>query len=235
MLRPSEEAGFPPPFVLQRSTGRHVAVTAFWIGVASALLWSAFRLLGGTSWPAIGACFVLGGWAALRAIHNIRLFYEDDNLLILDAAGVSAPRLFWGSLPWSAVQGALLGSARGAQVLRLFVDARALGGLQFRPLSDAKFDRFDLTFSWIKLRKSVDHVARGEAERAALACNAWVAAEAGRFADDDPAIDKARRFAATARSLIAAPSQSRAAVLAIPMGLAFGVALVCALTALTDR
>lgn len=235
MLRPSEEAGFPSPFVLQRSPERHLALTVFWIGVASALLWSAYALAVRPNAPAACACLALGIWAALRAIHTLRLYKEDDNLLILDAAGVSAPRLFDGTLPWSAVQGALFGSAGQAQVLRLFVDAKALAKMKFRALSDVKYDRFDLTFSVFKLRKSLDYVARGEAKAAALACNDWVAAEAGRFADDDPTIAKARRFAETTRSLTAPGVSAGAALIAVPSGLAFGAALVWGIGAFLSR
>ncbi len=235
MLRPSEEAGFPPPFVLQRSPTRHLALTVLWIGVASALLWSAFSLIGRPNAPAACTCLALGVWAALRAIHNLQLFKEDDNLLILDAAGVSAPRLFVGTLPWSAVQGALFGAAGQAQVLRLFADAKALAKLKFRALSDVKYDRFDLTFSVFKLRKSLDHAPRSEVEAAALACNAWVAAEAARFADDDPAIAKARRFAATTRAITAPGVAASTALIAVPSGLAFGAALVWGIAAFLGR
>ena len=166
-------------------------------------LWCAAALYAHAAPAGALACLALAGWGALRLIHDFWLLGENANLLILDAAGVSAPRLFTGVLPWSAVQGALCGSARGALILRVFADAKALGKLQFRRLSERKHDRFDLSFGALAVRKSLDFAPKSDVELAAFACNEWVAAEAQRFLlDDDPAVEKARRFAAVTRSLI---------------------------------
>jgi len=233
MLRPSPEAGFPEPFALVRSSSRHFLSTTFWIGVMATTLWAAVALYRqGEPAPALAA-LVLAAWAALRLVHNFRLVGEDGNLLILDAAGVSAPRLFAGSLPWSAVQGALCGTARGARILRLFVDAKALKALKLRGLSNCRHDRFDLTFSVLWLRKSLDYAAKSDVEDAAFACNAWVVAEAARFATDDPAVEKARKFAAATRSLMAPPTRSNKAelILAVPAGLALAIAIIMGIAA----
>jgi hypothetical protein len=233
MLRPSPEAGYPEPYALVRSPSRHFISTTFWIGVVATTLWAAVSLYRqGEPAPALAA-FVLSAWAALRVLHNFRLLAEDGNLLILDAAGVSAPRLFAGSLPWSAVQGALCGTARGARILRVFVDAKALKALKWRRLSNCRHDRFDLTFSVLWLRGSLDYAASLDVEDAAYACNGWVAAEAARFAIDDPAVEKARKFAAVTRSLIAPPARSSKAelILAVPAGLALAIAIIMGIAA----
>lgn len=229
MLRPSPDAGFPEPFALVRSSPRHFLSTAAWIGVGFTMLWIAATLYSQASSPtAIFAALVLAGWAILRVRHNFRLLGEDRNLLVLDAGGITAPRLFKGSVPWSAVQGALCRTTRGARILRLFVDATALKKVQFRNLSNHRHDRFDLTFSVLWLTKSLDFAAGSDVELAAQACNEWVAAEAARFALDDPAIEKARKFAEMTRSLIASPSRSSKAELALaaPAGLALAIAVV---------
>ncbi len=233
MLRPSPEAGYPEPFALVRSSSRHFLSTAFWIGVIATTLWAGVSIYRqGELAPAL-ASFVLTAWATLRVIHNFRLLTEDGNLLILDAAGIAAPRLFAGSLPWSAVQGALCGRARGARILRVFVDAKALKALKRRRLSNCRHDRFDLTFSVLWLRGSLDYAATAEVEDAAFACNEWVAAEAARFATDDPAVEKARKFAAATRSLMAPPSRSSKAelILAVPAGLALAMAIIMGIAA----
>jgi hypothetical protein len=228
MLRPSPEAGFPEPFALVRSSPRHFVSTALWIALAATMLWIAVTLYGQDHRGPAVAAVGLAGWAALRVLHNFRLLAEDKNLLVLDAGGVTAPRLFAGALPWSAVQGALCGTARGALILRLFVDAKALGKLKARRLTDTRHDQFDLTFSALWLRKSLDFASRSDVQEAASVCNEWVAAEAARFALDDAAVDRARRFAAATRSLVAPPAKSSKAelALAIPAGLAVAVAAV---------
>jgi hypothetical protein len=233
MLRPSPEAGYPEPFALLRSSSRHFFSTAFWIGVIATTLWVAASLYRhGQPAPALAA-FVLAAWAALRVLHNFRLLGEDGNLLILDAAGIAAPRLFAGSLPWSAVQGALCGTARGARILRVFVDAKALKELKLRGLSNCRHDRFDLTFSILWLRNSLDYAVTSDVEDAAFSCNAWVAAEAARFATNDPAVEKARKFAAVTRSLMAPPTRTNKAglILAIPAGLALAIAIIMGVAA----
>jgi len=235
MYRPSPEDGYPEPFTLARSSRRHFASTVFWVAVALSTLWCALNLYVRCNLPGACACLALAGWATLRLVHNFRLLGENPNLLIFDAAGISAPRLYTGALPWSAVQGALCGAARGALILRVFADAKALAKLEFRGLSEKRHDRFDLTFGVLALRRSLDFAARPDVEFAALACNEWVAAEAGRFALlDDPSVDKARRFAQATRSLISAPSRSSKAelVLAVPFGFAFAAVMVWGIVAL---
>src|SRR3984957_3050442 len=233
MLRPSPEAGYPEPFAPVRSSSRHFLSTTFWVGVIATTLWAAATLYRQSQPAPALAAFVLAAWAALRVLHNFRLLSEDGNLLILDAAGVAAPRLFAGSLPWSAVQGALCGTARGARILRLFIDAKALETLELRGLSNCRHDRFDLTFSVLWLRKSLDYAAKPDIEDAAFACNAWVAAEAERFATDDPAVEKARKFAEATRSLMAPPSRTSMAglILAVPTGLALAIAIITGIAA----
>jgi len=233
MLRPSPEAGYPEPFALLRSSPRHFVSTMFWIGVMATTLWAAVSLHRQDEPAPALAALVLSAWAALRVAHNFRLLGEDRNLLVLDAAGIAAPRLFSGSLPWSAVQGALCGRARGARILRVFVDAKALKALKARRLSNCRHDRFDLTFSVLWLRGSLDYAGASDVEDAAFACNDWVAAEAARFATDDPGVEKARKFAAVTRSLIAPPSRSRKAelILAVPAGLALAVAIIMGIAA----
>jgi hypothetical protein len=229
MLRPTPDAGFPEPFALVRSSPRHFISTAVWIGVAFTMLWVAATFYVQALSPlAMFSALALAGWAIARVRHSFRLLGEDRNLLVLDAGGITAPRLFAGSVPWSAVQGALCGTVRGARILRLFVDANALKRLKFRDLSNHRHDRFDLTFSVLWLTKSLDHAAKSDVELAAYACNEWVAAEAARFAVDDPAVEKARKFAETTRSLIASPSRSSKAELALaaPAGLALAIAVI---------
>jgi hypothetical protein len=233
MLRPSPEAGYPEPFALMRSSTRHFVSTTFWIGVVATMLWATVSLYGQDEPAPALAALALAAWAAMRVTHNFQLLGEDGNLLILDAAGVTSPRLFAGSLPWSAVQGALCGTARGARILRLFVDAEALKALKLRELSNCRHDRFDLTFSDLWLRKSLDYAESADVEDAAFACNAWVAAEAARFATDDPAVEKARKFADATRSLMSPPSRTSTAglILAVPTGLALAIAVIMGIAA----